>query len=486
MRRIIAVSNRLPAIPARDAVRETYIPAGGLASAVVGALRRAPGSVWLGWNGRVVSSERRDELSTHPIDPITLVGLGLTQREVSDYYLGFCNQTLWPLFHCFQGKVTIDSAHETCYREVQTRFARALRSLLRSGDIVWVHDYHLLLLGQELRRLGWNGKIGFFLHVPFPPHDLWQILPDPRGCLEAMLDYDLVGFHVQSFLDNYVHCCKRQLGARLDSGTLIAGDQSQRTGVYPVGIDPASFLPPEVSSREKPRRGELACVVRGRRLILGVDRLDFTKGIPERIDAFRAFLHLAPEWKRKVSFIQVASPSRSGVPEYAALRARAESAVGRVNAEMAEHDWVPVRYLYRTYSRGQLAKFYREAAVGLVTPLRDGMNLVAKEFVAAQRPASPGVLVLSRTAGAAEELPEALIVNPYVPADVAAGIARALAMPLEERRQRHAALLARVLANTANEWSARFLADLEGATSADDPLLEVFAQIEKSGESDVR
>jgi trehalose 6-phosphate synthase len=292
-----------------------------------------------------------------------------------------------------------------------------------------------------------------------------------------MLEYDLVGFHVQSFLDNYVHCCRRQLGATWDSDRLTARNRRQAVGVYPIGIDPEAFLPQEPEEAASRHRGELARVVRGRRLILGVDRLDFTKGIPERIEAFAEFLRREPDWRKKVSFIQIAAPSRAGVPLYAQLRARTESVVGRVNAEMAEHDWVPVRYLYRTYSRKRLARFYREAAVGLVTPLRDGMNLVAKEFVAAQRQASPGVLVLSRTAGAAEELPEALIVNPYVAADVAAGIGRALAMPVQERRRRHASLLARVLGSTASEWSRQFLEDLAGVEN--DPMLEAVAEIER-------
>lgn len=479
MSRVIAVSNRLPTIRAVDSAHETHVPAGGLASAVFAALRRTPGSCWIGWTGHAVSRARREELADRTMDAVRLIGLGLSQREVSDYYLGFCNQALWPLLHCFPGSVSVKPGHEARYRSVQVRFARALRPLLRPGDLVWVHDYHFFLLGSELRRLGWNGKIGFFLHVPFPPHDLWQVLPDPRGTLEAMLEYDLVGFHVQSSLDNYLHCCRRQLGTLWDSGGLTAGSRTQRVGVYPIGIDPEAFLPPESEGEVPWQRGELARVVRGRRLILGVDRLDFTKGIPERVEAFAEFLRREPDWRKKVSFIQIAAPSRAGVPQYAQLRARTESVVGHVNAEMAEHDWVPVRYVYRTYPRKQLARFYRGAAVGLVTPLRDGMNLVAKEFVAAQRPSSPGVLVLSRTAGAAEELSEALIVNPYVAADVAAGIGRALAMPLEERRERHASLLARVLGNTASGWSTRFLTDLAGVTTSPDPVMEAVAKIER-------
>jgi trehalose 6-phosphate synthase len=472
MSRVVVVSNRLPTLRSREALEQPDVPAGGLASAILGALNRVPGSVWLGWSGKVVSPQASDRPTRRRTGGVEFVGIDLTQSEVEGYYLGFCNQALWPLCHCFQSKVAIDVEQEACYRQIQARFARVLLPLLRPGDLLWIHDYHFLLLGAEMRRLGWSGRIGFFLHVPFPPHDLWQILPDPPGFLEAMLAYDVVGFHVRSFLDNYVYSCQRQLNARWDGSTIAIGPRAQKAGAYAIGIEPERFLPSDPGGVPTRGRGDLARVVRGRRLILGVDRLDYTKGIPERLLAYEEFLRRVPEWRKKVSFIQIASPSRTSVPEYEELKARVESLVGRVNAEMAEHDWVPVRYLYRSYSRDRLAQFYREAAVGLVTPLRDGMNLVAKEFVAAQRTVSPGVLVLSRTAGAAEVLPEAVLVNPYLTSDVAQGIARALAMTVEERRERHAALLARVLERTASDWAARFLADLRGGADAPEPPVE--------------
>jgi trehalose 6-phosphate synthase len=414
---------------------------------------------------------RVGEPTTHRIGDVELVGLGLTQREMSSYYLGFCNQTLWPLFHCFSSRVSIDASHEECYRSVQARFAKAIRPLLRPGDLVWVHDYHFLLLGRELRRLGWTGRIGFFLHIPFPPHDLWKILPDPEGFLDAMQDYDLVGFHVPGFLDNYLYCCKRELPPACE-GTLLRAGRAQRAGHYPIGIDPADFLPKACEPGKRRPRGELDRIVRGRRLILGVDRLDYTKGIPERFSAFEEFLRRSPEWRRKVSFIQIAAPSRTGVPQYREIKERVESVLGRVNAEMAEHDWVPLRYVHRTFSRERLAEFYREAAVGLVTPLRDGMNVVAMEFVASQRPESPGVLVLSRTAGAADLMPEAILVNPFLTTDVARGIQRALEMPIEERFERHKALLEHVLKGTAKEWSEKFLRDLSAGEGMEEPVLD--------------
>jgi trehalose 6-phosphate synthase len=487
MKRLVVVSNRLPNVKPLGNQDEAEIPAGGLASAVFAALRRVPGSIWLGWNGRVSSSARAPYVSRQRVAGVDLLGLPLTAREAAGYYHGFCNAGLWPLFHCFQGRVRMNLEQETIYQEVQTRFAAALRPLLRPGDLVWVHDYHFMLLGRELRRLGWTGRTGFFLHIPFPPHDLWQLLPDPPGVLRALLDYDLVGFQATGSLDNYLYSVRREIGAhvagervalrgrtagvRTDGGRTGGGraggsytdgdERVQRAGVYPVSIDPADYLPPEGTKPERRRSGMLGRVVRGRRLILGVDRLDYTKGISERIMAFEEFIARHPEWRKKVSYIQIASPSRANVAQYAEQKKILEALVGRVNGERAEHDWVPIRYLYRSYPRQLLRRFYREADVGLVTPLRDGMNLVAKEFVAAQHPANPGVLILSRTAGAADELPEALIVNPYIPAEVAAAIAAALAMPLDERIDRWRALFTRVTSHTVHDWGRRFLADLE-------------------------
>ena len=493
--RLIVVSNRLPVVRPASGADEAEIPAGGLASAVFAALRRVPGSIWLGWNGRVSSSTRAPIVSRQRVAGVDLLGLPLTAREAAGYYHGFCNAGLWPLFHCFQGRVRMNLDQEAIYREVQTRFAAALRPLLRPGDVVWVHDYHFMLLGRELRRLGWTGRTGFFLHIPFPPHDLWQLLPDPPGMLRAMLDYDLVGFQATGSLDNYLYSVRRELGAHVSGERVSIGGRSdagrsdggrtdgprtdagrtdgartdgdervQRAGVYPVSIDPADYLPPEGTKPERRRSGMLGRVVRGRRLILGVDRLDYTKGISERIMAFEEFIDRHPDWRKKVSYIQVASPSRASVAQYVEQKKILEALVGRVNGEHAEHDWVPIRYLYRSYPRQILRRFYREADVGLVTPLRDGMNLVAKEFIAAQHPAAPGVLILSRTAGAADELPEALVVNPYIPAEVADAIAQALAMPLDERIDRYRALFARVTSHTVHDWSRRFLADLDRGT----------------------
>jgi trehalose 6-phosphate synthase len=460
--RLVVVSNRIPIPVPTDQAGEFEIPAGGLAAAVFTALRSRPGSLWVGWNGKVETRKHLGRVSRFALRNTELLGLPFTQAEVDDFYHGFCNMVLWPLFHSFQDRVRIADREEGAYLKLQSRLAQVLRPLLKADDRVWVHDYHLLLLGRELRRLGWQGRMGFFLHVPFPAHELWQVLPEPRGFLEALLEYDVMGFQTEAYRDNYLTCCRQELEARWDGRHLAFEGRRQRVGVYPVGVNPADFAPATDELPARARRGVLGKVVRGRRLILGVDRLDYTKGIPERIRAYEHFLEEYPQWRKKVSFIQIAAPSRTAALHYQDEKRKVEAMVGRVNGEMASHDWVPIRYLYRTYSRMELARFYREADVGLVTPLRDGMNLVAMEYAAAQNPESPGVLILSRCAGAAKHLPEALIVNPFVPSSVADGIARALSMPLEERRDRHRSLLQRIRQHSVSSWGDRFIRDLHG------------------------
>jgi len=470
--RLVVVSNRLPGGRPKSGIGERGAPVGGLATAVLGALRSRPGSVWVGWSGRSADRERPGWASRGVLDGVELCGLALTDDEIDAYYHGYCNQTLWPLLHCFQGKARIRLAHEEVYRRIQGRFADALCGILRPDDLVWVHDYHLFLVGRELRQRGWRGSIGFFLHTPFPPLEMWQILPQPEDTLEALLHYDVIGFHVPGFLENYVHCARRLLQASWDDVWLQARGRRQRVATYPVGIEPDDFRRTAGDSGGSKRSGTLIRALRDRALILGVDRLDYTKGIPERIQAFERLVRRHDEWRKRVVFVQIASPSREEVPEYGEQRRRIESLLGRINGELGEHDWVPIRYLYRAYERGFLARLYRQADVGLVTPLRDGMNLVAKEFVAAQDPDDPGVLVLSRSAGAAQQLEEALLVNPFITADVASGMHRALVMPLAERRERHAALLSRVRRETASEWARRFIQDL-GSARAREPVGKV-------------
>ncbi|MFH1764890.1 MAG: trehalose-6-phosphate synthase [Gemmatimonadota bacterium] len=457
MSKLVVVSNRLPPMPEKGS-RSRSQEVGGLASALISALDVSGGGIWFGWSGKTSQRGEGPPVSWES-GKNRIVGIDLSDREVDAYYNGFCNRSLWPLLHSFQGRVRISRAEDRIYSQVNARFARHLLRYLEPGDMVWVHDYHLFLLGQELRRAGHTGRIGYFLHVPFPSYDIWQILPEPTRFLRAMLDYDLVGFHTRTYRDNYAYAAQRILHASWDGTFLRAGEQSQRVGIFPIGVDPDRFAGFAAAGSSGRQRG-LREPGDDRRLILGVDRLDYTKGIPQRIQSFEALLRSYPHYRGRVWMAQICAPSRTRVPEYIEQKRVVESLVGRINGEFSEHDRVPIRYLYRSYPQERLGIFYRGAHVCLVTPLRDGMNLVAKEYIACQDPDDPGVLVLSRFAGAAEEMAEAVLVNPYLPEDVADGIHRALSMPRRERVERHRKLLEQVRLHTSDWWFKSFLRDL--------------------------
>ncbi len=452
--RLVVVSNRMPEVGkvgkvGRAGGRPKSV--GGLVSALLPSLQAAPEALWLGWSGRSVGARARTRTTQARLGDVRLVGLDLREADVDAFYNGFCNGVLWPLLHAFPGRLSIASEQYARYRAVNETFARALSRRLGPDDHVWVHDYHLIPLAAALRARGFEGRVGFFLHVPFPPRDMFALLPWAADLLRDLGAYDLVGFHTADYARNYVDASRQELGRPT---TL-----SQRVGVFPIGIDPAPLREWASDPAGLSRGRTLRVSAPGRKIILGVDRLDYTKGIPERLRAFERLLERHPDWRRRVTFVQISAPSRTRVAEYVRQRREVEELVGRVNGRFGEPDWVPIRYLFRSFTQRELAAYYREVDVCLVSPLRDGMNLVAKEFVACQG-RDPGVLVLSRFAGAAAELEEALIVNPYDLDGSADALARALAMPLEERAARQAALLRRVEAGTAARWAQRFLDEL--------------------------
>jgi trehalose 6-phosphate synthase len=373
-----------------------------------------------------------------------------------DFYNGFCNATLWPLLHSFPSKVSFADSHWVGYQRVNEEFARVASELVGRSTPIWAHDYHLFLAAHRLRLKGHVGPLGLFLHVPFPGPDVFGMLPWAEELLDAMLDYDLLGFHTAGYAQNFAACCGALLDAETGREAVVFRGRRTRLGVFPIGIIPASFSEPSDPGVQA-EIDALMSSINGRALVLGVDRLDYTKGIPERLEAFGRMLEQYPDWRGKVTLLQVSVPSRADVPQYAAQRALIESAVGRINGRFGEAGWVPIHYLYRSYGQAQLTTLYRAARVGYVTPLRDGMNLVAKEFVAAQEAGDPGVLVLSKFAGAAVELRDAVLTNPYHPDGMARSLDQALRMPLEERRMRHERLLAAVQKRTAETWAEDFL-----------------------------
>jgi alpha,alpha-trehalose-phosphate synthase [UDP-forming]/trehalose-phosphatase len=432
---LLVVSNRTPAPPHRQRA------VGGLVTALEPALE-AHGGVWLGWSGRESDSSRLvTDCDTRPVR--ASFDLSATWRE--RFYGGFSNRALWPLFHGFPGRVQYTDGDWCAYVEANAEFARHASALVSRHGMVWVHDYHLLLVAHALRQRRFAGAIGLFLHIPFPPRDLFETLPWANELIGAMLAFDLIGFHTSQWADNFRNTARAFAGSR----------PLPEIAVLPIGVDPQMFAP--TGAPDSAEVAGLRAALGERRMILGVDRLDYSKGIPERLLAFEYLLEAKPELRGKICFVQISVPSREDIPDYAELRNRVEMLVGRINGRFGEPNWVPVRYLYRSYDHAVLAQLYRAADVALVTPLRDGLNLVAKEFVVAQDPANPGVLVLSKFAGAAVELGDAVITNPYHPEGLACDLDHALRLAPLERHERHRKLMAALAGKTPQGWAAAFL-----------------------------
>jgi trehalose 6-phosphate synthase len=453
MPRLVVVSNRV-AIPGEQR-------AGGLASALHAALSEH-GGLWFGWSGKRV----REAPSLHDADDgaIRYGTLDLSFEDHDAYYNGFANRTLWPLLHFRPDLVDYRRETRAGYMRVNAQFAERLAPLLRADDIVWIHDYHLIPLAAMLRERGVGNRIGFFLHVPMPSSDLVAALPDHRELFGALSACDLVGFQTARDVERYQDYVRLFGGGKvLGDGWLQGADGRRfRAAAFPIGIDTAGIAGKARAASSKAGVRRLRDSLAGRALAIGVDRLDYSKGLPDRFRAFERHLVRHPAQRGRLTFLQIAPSSRGEVPEYQALRRELEGLAGHINGRLAEPDWTPVRYVNRNFAHDVLAGFYRMAAVALVTPLRDGMNLVAKEFVAAQDAEDPGALVLSRFAGAAGELPEALLVNPYDLDGVADAIARAATMPLAERRERWRSMMDTLERHDITAWRKSYLEALLG------------------------
>lgn len=462
MSRLVVVSNRVAPID------EGKQAAGGLAVAVLAALKKS-GGIWFGWSGTVSDAEEpQAEPTRHDVGKLTYATVDLSRRDWEEYYNGFANQTLWPLFHYRLGLFSISRRTQEAYQRVNAYFADRLAPLLRPDDMIWVHDYHLIPFGEKLRRMGSGQRMGFFLHTPFPAPEVFTVLPNHRELVRELCAYDLIGFHTAVDLRCFVHYIRyeaRGEAEEVDGGSFLvrAFGRVVLARAFPISIDtPALESIARTAARARHTERLRESLV-GRRLIIGVDRLDYSKGLPHRFEAFERLLVEYPEHRNRVSFLQIAPPSREDVPEYIAIRRELSELSGRVNGRFAEFDWVPIRYLNKGFGQRILAGFFRTANVGLVTPLRDGMNLVAKEYVACQDPENPGVLVLSEFAGAARELEEALIVNPFDTEGVAETLQRGLIMPLEERRERHAAMMQTLRRNDITCWRENYVRALSNA-----------------------
>jgi trehalose 6-phosphate synthase len=449
--RLVVVSNRVP-LPSERGPR-----AGGLAVALADALR--PGSLWFGWSGRrsATPSETPD---LEQADGVNYATVDMTEAEYRAYYIGFANGVLWPLLHFRLGLMTYRREDYQGYRAVNRRFAAALKSVLLPDDLIWVHDYHLIPLAQELRRLGVRNRIGFFLHIPFVPPVMLEVLPCATEMLEGLAAYDVVGFHTDGYRQAFLQSAREILGVTPRHHAFMHNGSVVDAIVDPIGIDTEVFAKDAVRAARGVESQRLRGSLGERALAIGVDRLDYSKGLSNRLIGFGRLLAAYPEHRRKVNFLQVAARSREDGVDYQQIRRELDRIAGNVNGSYSEFDWIPLRYITRALSRRTLAGFYRIARVGVVTPLRDGMNLVAKEFIAAQNASDPGMLVLSRFAGAADELTEALIVNPFDPDEIAEAMHQALTMELDERRARHKALQEKVHQSTARRYCEVFLRHL--------------------------
>jgi trehalose 6-phosphate synthase len=451
MSRLVVVSNRVG-----DPRKPT---AGGLAVALGDALAQN-GGLWFGWSGRIVEDGAAGEGELHEqrSGAVRLVTVDLSRIDHDTYYAGYSNQALWPALHYRLDLADFGAGFFAGYQRVNRLFARKLAALLRPDDVIWVHDYHLIPLAAELRALGCRQRIGFFLHIPLPPPPILAAIPGHEWLMRSFFAYDLVGLQSRVDADHFARFVQEEANATaLGDGEFEAYGQRVVARAFPIGIDVDEFRRLAGSAESRETETMLREQYSKRRLLVGVDRLDYSKGLPRRFRAFRELLDSYPENRHSATLIQIASPTRESVHAYEDLRHELEGLAGEINGHYGELDWMPIRYMHRVWARRRLPALYRLARVALVTPLRDGMNLVAKEYVAMQDEADPGVLVLSRFAGAAEQMREALLVNPYDIPATAQAIQRALQMPLDERRTRHAALLAQIRAQDVHWWRRSFL-----------------------------
>lgn len=459
MSKLVVVSNRVAVADGASKGSQ-----GGLAVGVLAALAKS-GGLWFGWSGKV---ESRDQDSPHMerhgnIDYATV---NLKPAEYTNYYKGFANSVLWPLFHQRPDLMAYDANDRDGYYQVNEKFARHLMPLLEPDDVVWIHDYHLIPLGQILRDAGVKCRLGFFLHTPFPPLDLLRTVPGYHHILTDLMAYDLVGFQtLADYRGFFIGISYGLDGEILPDHRFRHGEQVCTAKVYPISIEADALREVGMTGEKSDEFTRLQRNLASRQLIIGVDRLDYSKGLVHRFQAYERLLKTHPEFLRKVVYQQIAPTSRGDVQAYSELAKRIDREAGHIIGAYADFDWVPLRYINRGYRRNVILAMYNLASVGFVTPLRDGMNLVAKEYVAAQDPDNPGVLVLSQMAGAADELTSAVLVNPYDIEGTARGLAEALIMPLDERIDRWRQMMDVLEGYNIHTWQANFLEDLESVAT---------------------
>ena len=462
--RLVIVSNRLPIALTRVDMEQWQVQPspGGLVTALAPLLGER-GGLWVGWPGTSEKDDLDELLAAASRDlGYILEPVSLTKEEINQYYFGFSNEIIWPLFHDLQTRCNFDPTYWNAYQAVNRKFAQVVAGKARKEDYIWVHDYQLMLVGKELRRMGMENKVGFFLHTPFPPLDIYTKLPWRTQILEALLEYDVAGFQTRRDRNNFVYCIETMLkglhvDARKQVSTVMTPKREIRIGSFPISIDFKDFARWAVSPVVTQAARQLREAIPNQQIVLGVDRLDYSKGIPEKLQAFKHALERFEGLRGKITLVQIVVPSREDIPEYGALKAEIEGLVGEINGEFSQSEWIPVHYMFRSLERTELLAYYRAADIALITPLKDGMNLVAKEYCAANVDKN-GVLILSEFAGAAIQLRrDALLVNPYDIEGVADAIYQSYGMHIDERRQRMQRLRKSVARRDVFWWVDSFL-----------------------------
>ena len=448
IQRLVAVSNR---------TAFGNPGAGGLAVALSDTLAET-GGLWIGWSGKIFDTPRRRAFLTEETG-VSFALLDMSKSEYEGFYLGYANSVLWPVMHNRLDLAVFDSDYFAAYVAINQQFAQVVSDQTSPDVLIWVQDYHFFLLAKQLKDAGCDRKTGFFLHIPFPAPEVFRSIPDHRTLAHGLCAYDVVGFQSPHDCQNFARYVQEELGAeQVGEEHYRIGDHTLTVRLCPIGIDAEGFSRSATSEAAEGASRKLARFLGNRELIIGVDRMDYSKGLPQRFEGMATLFDKYPDLHGNISFTQIAPPSRSVVEEYAQLRQQLDELSGRINGDYGDLDWIPIRYLARGYERDELAGLYRLARVGLVTPLQDGMNLVAKEYIAAQDPENPGVLVLSQFAGAAEQMKEALIINPHDTNALAEAVRTALNMSLDERQKRWRALYDGICQQDITWWRKHFLA----------------------------
>lgn len=471
-KRMIIVSNRLPFTAKEESGELKLIPSvGGLATGLSSYLeflrnhrQEFHDCLWVGWPGCPMEAEKREELRSRALSEFNSVPVYLSEEAISKFYKGFCNNTIWPLFHYFQVYTNYDDDHWANYVEVNRSFCRTLMEIVEPNDTVWIHDYHLMLLPAMIRKELPSASIGFFLHIPFPNYEIFRLLPSKwrRELLQGLLGADLIGFHTNDYRQDFLRCVLRILGCESNMGEMIVGDRLVKAETFPMGIDYGKYrdgaMDPSILQGKNTLQNRLGEV----KIILSIDRLDYTKGIVNRLEAFQTFLEDYPSWRKKAVLVLVVVPSRIDVEQYEMMKTQIEALVGKINGEFGSPEWTPIIYMYRAMTFAPLVTMYSSSHIALITPLRDGMNLIAKEYIASRQDQT-GVLILSEMTGASKELLEAVIINPNNRHEIAEALLEALEMPEEEQKRRNAIMQERLQRYDVVRWAADFMDVLGGA-----------------------